>query len=56
MATRSRFETRLSVTLGDSALSLRLRTRARTLLALLAASGLLAGSPALLNALTRLMH
>lgn len=54
MSTRSRLDTRLTVTLGDTMLKAHLRIRLRVLLALLAASGLVASSPALLNILTRL--
>lgn len=54
MASRSRFETRLAIRIGDSALNLRLCIRLRVLLAVLAASGLLATSPALISALAQL--
>jgi hypothetical protein len=54
MATRSGFETRLTVHIKDGVLNLRLRVRVRWLLALLAAIAALTGSPTLIATLTRL--
>jgi hypothetical protein len=54
MTTESRFETRLTVSIRDGVLNLRLRVRMRWLLALLAAIATLTGSPALMATLTRL--
>jgi hypothetical protein len=54
MATRSGFETRLTVRIKNGVLNLRLRVRVRWLLALLAVIATLTGSPALVATLTRL--
>ena len=52
--TTQRVETRLTITISDGVLKVRLRIRVRVSLALLAALAALTGSPALLAALERL--
>jgi hypothetical protein len=51
VATRPEHETRLTIAIGDGVMNLRLRIQVRWLLAILAASATLTGSPALVAAL-----